>query len=392
MAAPIPSSGGRVALARTLRDLRRDRWPGKTVTQRALAEAFGGAKPLSLSLISSWENVSNPTVPPVGRLLDYATFFSTERSIVDGHGRLIPEGELDDGERADRQSLYEKLLALRTESTDAPVATTAPPLRFDWQYPRGSVIRIVCGKLDFGNESNRNIRHPYARSESLNYTDLLTFANLDALVELFGHVRSVNPGSDVQFIRADRFISPDFLTNHLILLGSVGLNELSEQLSSKAGLPIRQSPHPRFADKGEIFEVGGGDDKIEYLPKVSGKALDEDVGLFARVPNPHNSLTTLTICNGVFARGVYGAVRILTDDQLRQQNERYLASRFAGASRFAILMRVPVLLGVVLTPDLQDEKTRLYEWCLDAQPRPAASDPDQLPKERFLSAAGTPDS
>jgi hypothetical protein len=55
-------------------------------------------------------------------------------------------------------------------------------------------------------------------------------------------------------------------------------------------------------------------------------------------------------------------------------------------------MRVPVLLGVVLTPDLQDEKTRLYERCLDAQPRPAASDPDQLPKERLLSAAGTPDS
>jgi hypothetical protein len=388
MAAPIPPSGGRVALARTLRDLRRDRWPGRTVTQRALAEAFGGAKPLSLSLISSWENVSNPTLPPIGRLLDYATFFSTERSIVDGHGRLVPEGELDDGERAARQTLYEKLLALRTESTDAPVATTAPPLRFDWQYPRGSVIRIVCGKLDFGKNSDRIIRHPDARSESLNYSDLLTFANLDALVELFGHLRSVNPENDVQFIRADRFIPPDLLTNHLILLGRVGLNELSEQLSSKAGLPIRQSAHPRFAGEGEIFEA----DEVEYLPKVSGNVLDEDVGLFARVPNPYNSLTTLTICNGVFARGVYGAVRILTDDHLRRQNERHLGSRFAGASRFAMLMRVPVLLGAVLTPDLQDEKTRLYEWCRGAQPRPSASDPDQLPKEGLLSTAGTPDS
>ena len=386
MAAPIPPTGGRVALARALRDLRRDRWPGRTVPQRALAEAFGGTKPLSLSLISSWENPSNPTVPPIGRLLDYASFFATERSLGDGHGRLIPEDELDEDERATRQSLYEKLLALRTESTDAPAATTAPPLRFDWQYPRGSVIRIICGKLEFGRNSSRNIRHPYARSESLNYSELLTFANLDALVELFGHIRSVNPENDVQFIREDRYIPSDLLANHLILLGDIRLNQLSEQLSGKAGLPIRQISDLRFEDGGKIFEVGKGEDKIQYLPKIPGKSLDEDVGLFARMPNPHNSLTTLTICNGVFARGVYGAVRTLTDDHLRHQNERYLESRFAGASRFAILMRVPLLMGVVLTPDLQEEATRLYEWPDPAQMRSAGSDAERLADERAPSS------
>ena len=92
----------------------------------------------------------------------------------------------------------------------------------------------------------------------------------------------------------------------------------------------------------------------------------EDVGLLARVPNPNNSLTTLTICSGVFAAGVYGAVRTLTDDTLRKQNESYLASRYAGADQFAILMRVPVLSGTVLTPDPQNETTRLYEWPPDA--------------------------
>jgi hypothetical protein len=384
MAAPIPPTGGRVALARTLRDLRRDRWPGRTVPQRALAEAFGAAKPLSLSLISSWENVSNPTVPPIGRLQDYARFFATERSLVDGHGRLLPDDELDEDERAARQTLYEQLLALRTDSTDGLVATAAPPLRFDWQYPTGSVIRIVCGKLDFGENPDRDFRHPYARSASLNYADLLTFANLDALVELFGHIRSVNPENDVQFVREDRHIPSDLLANHLILLGDIRLNQLSEQLSSRAGLPIRQSKDPRVPDEGRIFEVGQGNDEIEYLPNVSGNSLNEDVGLIARMPNPHNSLTTLTICNGVFARGVYGAVRVLTDDHLRKQNERYLASRFAGASRFAVLVRVPLLLGVVLTPDLQDEKTRLYEWPDDAQLRSAGSDPGQPVRGRLL--------
>ena len=61
--------------------------------------------------------------------------------------------------------------------------------------------------------------------------------------------------------------------------------------------------------------------------------LAEDVGLLARVPNPLNSSRTLTICNGIHSRGVYGAVRSLTDAQLRDANERYIAANF-GSIRF----------------------------------------------------------
>ena len=64
-----------------------------------------------------------------------------------------------------------------------------------------------------------------------------------------------------------------------------------------------------------------------------------------------------------------GAVRALTDDKIRRQNEQYLTSRFADTDRFAILMRVPVLLGNAQTPDLQNPRTRLYEWCGDAVPK-----------------------
>jgi hypothetical protein len=88
----------------------------------------------------------------------------------------------------------------------------------------------------------------------------------------------------------------------------------------------------------------------------------------ARLPNPFNSSTTLTICNGVFAGGVLGAVRTLTDDKLRRQNERYLAARFGSEDRFAILMRVPVLRGTTMTPDLRNESMRLFEWPDNAVP------------------------
>jgi len=354
-------TGGRTALARSLRDLRLNRWPGRTVPQRTLAEALGGAKPLSLSLISSWENENNPTAPPMVRLRDYATFFSTERSIGEGRGRLLADDELDTGEREARDGLYQQLLALRAEATDVPVAMASQQLRFNWRYPPGSTIRIVCGTLDLGEAGE--LAHPYMRPEHLNYTDLLTFADVDALVELFGHVRKVNPEGDVRFVRADRLKAADELASHLILLGGIGLNSVMGPLASKTELPVRQTTHPDFADYGEVFEISEGGEKIQHLPEVSGGTLVGDVGLLARMPNPNNSATTLTICNGVFARGVLGAVRALTDDKLRQQNEAYLASRFSGADRFAVLMRVPVLFGTALTPDLQDQKIRLYEWC-----------------------------
>lgn len=357
MTRPISRDDGRAALARSLRELRLRRWPGRTVPQRTLAEAFGRGKPVSLSLISSWENEKNPTVPPVTRLRDYATFFSTERSIADDRGRLLTDGELDSAETAARDELYEKLLALRAGTTDLPVAEAASGPRFNWRYPRGSVIRIVCGTLDLDEGV-----HPYMRPDAINHTDLLTFADVDALVELFGHLRMVNPESDVRFVRADRLTQADELASHLVLLGGIGLNSVTGPLASETELPIAQVAHPERDIDGEIFEVRTGDRSVEYEPVMSGGALYEDVGLLARMPNPNNSATTLTMCNGVFARGVYGAVRVLTDDKLRRQNETYLASRFAGADRFAVLMRVPVRFGAALTPDLQVAKTRLFEW------------------------------
>jgi hypothetical protein len=59
---------------------------------------------------------------------------------------------------------------------------------------------------------------------------------------------------------------------------------------------------------------------------------------------------------------VLGAVRTLTDDDLREHYERYLSSHFAGTDSFAILIRVPVLLGAAQTPNLDLPSTQLYEW------------------------------
>ena len=96
--------------------------------------------------------------------------------------------------------------------------------------------------------------------------------------------------------------------------------------------------------------------------EVEGESrLKSDGALLARLPNPFNSSRTLTICNGIHGRGVYGAVRCLTDRQVRDANEQYLAEAFPDG-QFAMLLRVPVVANSAMSPDLQNESVRLYEW------------------------------
>ncbi|MFD1047362.1 helix-turn-helix domain-containing protein, partial [Kibdelosporangium lantanae] len=99
----------REVFANRLRALREERWPGTHVTQLQLAEALGGAKPLSISLISSWENATKPAFPTKNRLKSYATFFATERSLASSPYRLLAEAELTDDERDERDELLEEL-------------------------------------------------------------------------------------------------------------------------------------------------------------------------------------------------------------------------------------------------------------------------------------------
>jgi hypothetical protein len=114
----------------------------------------------------------------------------------------------------------------------------------------------------------------------------------------------------------------------------------------------------------ETTEEGGRPVQHRPLLEKFGEQtiLREDVALFARAVSPSNRKRIVTICNGMYGRGTYGAVRALTDERFRDRNMEYIQARFPDAEAYCILTRVTVENGVTLTPDWTLPETRLFEW------------------------------
>ncbi len=357
------------ALAGRLRALRERHWPDKRVTQRQLAEAFGGDRPLSESLISSWESPKGTAQPPPNWLQAYATFFASRRSVEGGRGRLLSDTELTEEERAARDRLHEELLQLRfpdaIDGHRVPLARPTDTIGGGiWYFADQKPITIVCARLP------RDLREkmPYTNPEDPDYVRSYTYADVDALIELFGHVRAVNPAiADVR-IRTVDVLEEDDYTAHLVLLGGVDWNPVTTDITRRLKLPVRQGTRADEDDPyNGYFEVDDGEDVRRFAPVLdrdgSRTKLREDVAYFYRGLNPYNHRRTITMCNGTFGRGTYGAVRALTDARFRDRNEEYLTKRFRDPLRFGILHRVAIgVKGEALTPDWTIDENRLHEW------------------------------
>jgi hypothetical protein len=342
-------------LAQRLRHLRMQHWPDVRLTQEKLATAFNAEEPLAPVTVSSWESQTSPKIPPPRRLLAYARFFATRRSVA-ADPKLLPLEDLTEDERAAYKELETELLRLRGRAAGDHEEEEPTPGR-SWLFDDHDRVTFICAKLPDDQAG------PLANPSNLNYTELQAYADIDALLELHGHIRAENPLMTVYF-RIPGEVQPDDLTGHVILLGGVVWNDITKELSMMAGLPVRQVVDPKlpFGDPF-VAEVGGK--KQEFWPKwadAEHTVLTEDVGLLARVPNPLNSSRTLTICNGIHSRGVYGAVRSLTDAHLRDANEQYVSKHFGHSGSFAMLMSVKLIGNQAITPDFGSDGVVLYQW------------------------------
>ncbi len=308
--------------------------------------------------MSSYE--TGQAAPGDDKLRAYACLFAAPRSVPNSQIRLLAEEELSPEERARRDALLSELRRLR----DHGAPSHANGRRRTWYFPDDTPIRLVCGRIPALDVSR--LAHP----SHPNFTRLLSYADLDPMVELFGHIRAENPATDVRFMQPEDMSDEEF-SHHVVVVGGLEWNDMTASfLSQLEDLPVNQVEHRDFPD-GEIFVVrpSDGGEQVEYKPQYRAQLNKgatfryvEDVGYFARVPNPYNLTATLTICNGVHSRGVLGAVRMLTHAKLRERNEDYLAARFEDAQRYGLLFRVPINAGRTVTPELDNPRTRLFEW------------------------------
>ncbi|TDB85325.1 helix-turn-helix transcriptional regulator [Actinomadura sp. 7K534] len=358
-------------LAHRLRSLRKEHWPGVTITQAQLAAALGGDQPLSVPLVSSWESAGRPKIPPIHRLEAYAAFFATHRSLEGGAPRLIDPAEMTDEERLVKDDLKRELMRLRSNALGATSALPVPEADGEspdpglWTFGDGKTITLVCAQLP----PEMLAKMPYSDPADPDYIALYSYADLDSLFELHGHVRASNPTSQVN-LRTAQYLRSDDYTSHLVLVGGVDWNVATRSAVDRLDLPVEQVTD-WDTPEGAYFEVRDGDQTRRILPRLEqtddGQILHEDVALFARAVNPYNHKRTVTICNGMYGRGTYGAVRATTDGNFRDRNTEYLRDRFGDKQTFLILTRVLVENGAPLTPDLTLEENRLFEWASPQQ-------------------------
>lgn len=394
------ATDAQLALAARLRELRNGLVLNRTVPQRAVADALG----VSIALISSWESMNSPVVPPEDRLTAYARFFATPRSADEG---LVDD--LSSEEESRRRRLIDELIGLReaalADATSPNRQTGALGGRF-WHFPDGQPIRIITSKLskraltspalrDEGNEDPV----PYSDPWHPNYIDTLWDGDAPSTLELFGHIRAENPSSEVRFYTADK-VTQNHLTGHVIVLGQGDVFQSSGVVpGSLVTWLVRRHNLPWFARlpvggneefDSEFVVTLAGDGEPAYYSDQEGAAaedvhrpvflrdasqssrsrqrvngypqLEYDVAVIARMPNELNLSATLTICSGVFSRGTYGAVRAFTDANLRTRNEQWLYSH-CDPNDFWMFLQVPVFPGAdgaeTVTPDLERPFHRL---------------------------------
>ena len=354
-------------LAERLRDLREREYRQLTqkqspLTQKQLGKVLGGPEALSIATVSLWEKPGSNRLPPPQRLATYARLFCSSRSFEAGPPRLLRDDELTEQEQEREADLYAELLALRerAQSTGpaAPAARdrqAAPERRSSiWSIPDGQAISVVC------SDAPEADRPSYADPSHLNYSRYAKYADLDALVEVYGQVKADNPAASMVRLLSPPELLRDFALNHLIVVGGAAVYDVAPYFAQDIPLP-QAEPIP--GTDTHVFKCRVGDEERVFTSTRDDEdVLVEDIGLIARGEHPHAPGHTVTMLSGITSRGVHGTALGFVNRHVRDENEEYLRDTFGTANAFCIVMRVPVIQNAALPPNLSREDVRLYEW------------------------------
>jgi transcriptional regulator with XRE-family HTH domain len=343
-------------LAERLRALREQ----QHLTQKQLAKVLGGAETISIATVSLWEKPGSDRLPPPQRLEAYARLFCTSRSFDGDRPRLLSSGELTEQERERERELYDELVALRERAQSTSTLATAKGQRSAiWHFADPIAVSIVC--------SDAPEPPPYAEPSDLNYSRYARYADLDALVEVFGQVKADNPVRMIRILPTTR-LGQDFALNHLIIIGGAASNAASlfaQDIPVPVAVEVPDSEPPTHLFSCSVE----GETRKFRSTRDDERNMVHDVGLIARGPHPIIPGGTVTLLSGITSRGVHGAALCFIDPHVRDTNERYLESTFGNVDSFCILMNIPVQNDVALPPNLWRENTCLYEWSAETGAR-----------------------
>ena len=129
-----------------------------------------------------------------------------------------------------------------------------------FHFDVGPVI-VICP------DAPEEVRGSLAKEDDPNFTKLQQYGDLDALIELYGHLCRENPTLEISHKLASEVV-PDDYGGHVILLGGIGWNRITRRMGAVLGqVPIEQIEVTDLPG-GDIFQIEAADGvKSFYYPE-----------------------------------------------------------------------------------------------------------------------------
>lgn len=251
--------------------------------------------------------------------------------------------------------LFESGSPFETELFRAvPEARIQEELIFRFWFARGtSTIWVVCPQDHHPSE--------YAGRASPDYTYMDNLGDQDALLELMVFLSRHYPNATIA-----HFSSGDLPAGHtsgnLVVVGGPGstsdignsvCKEMMEAIDSRVSYSNDCERMTVTTRKGASLELtaeyrGGASSDTTMQPRIR-----EDIGYFARFPNPLNKESTVVLVNGIHTTGVLGAARAFGERRDALPNFHKVLRSGAISTGFECHFKVRVLSGNVRVPSLE---------------------------------------
>ena len=230
-------------------------------------------------------------------------------------------------------------------------------LIFRFWFPREtSTIWVVCPQDHDPSE--------YADRSSPDYTYLDNLGDQDALFELMVFLSRHYPNATIE-----HFNSGDLPEGHtsgnLVVVGGPGstsdignsvCTEMMEAINSRVSYADDCEQMTVALEAGEELILGAeyrdGPDNGTATPRQ----ILEDIGYFARFPNPLNKESTVILVNGIHTRGVLGAARAFSERRDALPNFHTVLVAGANSNGFECYFKVRVLSRNVQVPSVGTEQ------------------------------------